>query len=441
MSHIHIHPYSATRSSLQRHHTIEVPGDKSISHRALLFGALASGVTRVSNLLEAQDVNSTRSCLIQLGTEISRDGSDWIVQGRGAAGFKAPKDSLDCGNSGTTIRLMMGILAGQPFETHLHGDPSLSKRPMKRIATPLRQMGAQIQLMDDQTPPMQMTGTRPLRPIHYSLPVASAQLKSAVLLAGLAAEGMTYLTGQTYSRDHTERLLKHFGVHVEATGQIDNPNASLSIQGGQTLSAANVNVPGDISSAAFWLGLGALIPCGKIEIQNVLLNPTRTGILSLLQKMGARIQFEITSTEPEPVGTIQVEHSELRGIDILPHEVPTLIDELPLVAILANFAHGTTTVRGAEELRVKETDRLEAIAKNLRAMGGEIELYRDGFAIHGPQTLRGAAIDSFGDHRIAMAFSVAALKAQGPSEIRESECVAISYPTFYETLAELTWSI
>ncbi len=452
MSFVRIEPYSPTLNSAVRSHTLKVPGDKSISHRALLFGALARGSTEISNLLEAEDVRSTETCLRHLGIQITRTGSGWSVLGQGRERLKTPLTHLDCGNSGTTVRLLMGVLAAEPFLAHLHGDASLSNRPMKRVAEPLRKMGAQIQLSSAGTAPVQILGTRSLQAINYSLPVASAQLKSALLLAGLSAEGTTRLSGQIFSRDHTERLLQHFGVHVERTqGQeflnpshpIDQPESDatyLSIKGGQELTAAKIIVPGDISSAAFWLGLGTLIPCGTIEIQDVLLNPTRIGILTLLQKMGAQIRFEITSSHPEPLGWIKVNHSELRGIEIHPNEVPTLIDELPLIAVLAAFANGTTIVRGAEELRVKETDRLEAIACNLRAMGGAIELFPDGFAIEGPQRLRGNAMESFGDHRIAMAFSIAALKADTSSEIRGSECVSISYPKFYETLNSLTSS-
>jgi 3-phosphoshikimate 1-carboxyvinyltransferase len=296
-------------------------------------------------------------------------------------------------------------------------------------------MGAQIHLTHGQTAPVQINRPhRPLQAIDYALPIASAQLKSAILLAGLSAEGTTRLLGQIKSRDHTERLLAHFGVRVNQSLNQEGFCESISIQGGQKLEGTEIKVPGDISSAAFWLGLGAMIPCGTIEIHDVLLNPTRTGIIRLLQRMGTSIQFKITSSEPEPSGWIKIEKSDLRGVEIEPSEVPFLIDEIPLIAVLAALAKGTTIVRGAEELRVKETDRLEAVAKNLRAMGGRIELLPDGFIIEGPQSLQGARLESFGDHRIAMAFSIAALAAKGLTEIQESDCVSISYPEFYETL-------
>ncbi len=433
-----IKPYSHSNASSKKRHLLNVPGDKSISHRALLFGALARGSTQITNLLEAEDVQSTENALRRLGIDIVRKSNSWTVHGQGRSGLQAPKTNLDCGNSGTTLRLLMGVLAGRPFESQLIGDTSLTQRPMKRVADPLRSMGAQIQLSPDGTAPVQIKGNSSLQAIDYTLPIASAQLKSAILLAGLCTEGTTRLFGQIDSRDHTERLLAHFGVRVDRDFA---PNSKseiggdfLAIQGGQELKGTDIRVPGDISSAAFWLGLGALIPCGTLEIQNVLLNPTRTGIVRLLSQMGASIQYEITTSEPEPTGWITIEQSNLHGVEIKPSEVPSLIDEIPLIAVLATLATGKTTVRGAEELRVKETDRLEALAKNLRAMGAKIELFPDGFIIEGPQTLHGSALESFGDHRIAMAFSIAALRAQGSSEIRGSDCVSISYPGFYETL-------
>ncbi len=415
-----------------------MPGDKSISHRALIFGALASGTTQISNLLEAEDVASTQKCLKYLGIEFTRKNAQWTVHGQGRVGFSSALQPLPCGNSGTTLRLLLGALSPHPFQVQLVGDPSLSRRPMKRVAEPLRKMGVQIHLTHHETAPVIIQGCSSLQAISYSLPVASAQLKSAILLAALSAEGTTRLSGKIQSRDHTERLLAHFGAKLEFDPGVTSLEGELSIQGGQNLVGTDVKVPGDISSAAFWLGLGALVPCGRIEIQDVLLNPTRTGILNILDRMGARIRSEITHTLPEPSGWIQVEYSDLKGIEIQPAEIPTLIDELPLIAILATFATGMTIVRGAEELRIKETDRIEAIAKNLRTMGGKIELFPDGFAIEGPQVLQGAALESFGDHRIAMAFSIAALRATSASEIYGRECVSISYPTFYKTLNSLT---
>lgn len=408
-----------------------IPGDKSVSHRSLMFGALAEGVTEVSHLLESADVLSTWACLERLGVPIRRQGDRILVEGRGMQGFRKPKEILDCGNSGTTIRLLMGILSGQPLECVLTGDASLRKRPMKRIAAPLGEMGALIELTDGDKAPVKLQGAARLKPLRYALPVASAQLKSALLLAGLFAEGTTTLTGLIRSRDHTERLLPHFGVSVEASAE------AVSIRGGQKLRAAQVNVPSDISTAAFWMAAAALVPDSTIEMENISLNPSRVGILRVLERMGAGLQAELTEAEPEPVGRISVRSGELRGTRVLPDEVPSLIDEIPLIAVLATAAQGETEVSGAEELRVKESDRIEAVAANLRAMGGEIETWRDGFVIRGPQRLHGARIDPRDDHRIAMAFSIAGLIADGETEIEGAECVAVSYPDFYRHLREL----
>jgi 3-phosphoshikimate 1-carboxyvinyltransferase len=292
-------------------------------------------------------------------------------------------------------------------------------------------MGAKIGLSNENYPPIQVLGSNRLKGLQYELPVASAQLKSAIILAGLFAEGTTHLTGKIHSRDHTERLLPHFGIQLETS------HREISLIGGQTLSAASIRVPGDLSSAAFWIAAAAIVPNSHLELENVSLNPSRTGLLEVLKRMGVRIQLEMTETQPEPVGKLKVTSAPLCGTTIESHEIPSLIDELPLIAILATFAEGPTLVRGAEELRVKETDRIEAVAINLRAMGAEIETTPDGFLIMGPQPLRGSKVRSFDDHRIAMAFSIAALRAQGPTEILESDCVGISYPNFYRTLEEL----
>ena len=409
-----------------------IPGDKSISHRALMFGALAKGKTRVSHLLDSEDVNSTWRCLEAMGVKITRQKEEILVEGSGIRGLKAPSQILDCGNSGTTIRHMMGILAGQSFDATLTGDASLSKRPMKRIAEPLRLMGAQIELTAGNLAPVKMSGVGKLKAIDYSLPVASAQLKSALLLAALYAEGTTVIRGLIQSRDHTERFLPYFGVPISVT------EAAISVRGGGELLGADVKVPGDPSTAAFWIAGATLVPGSDIELDNISLNPTRTGFIEVLRRMGARIETEITSSEPEPVGKIRIRYAPLKGTVVLPHEVPSLVDEVPLLAVLACFAEGETDIQGAEELRVKESDRIEATAKNLRAMGAKVETKHDGFVIHGPQKLKGAQIDSMDDHRIAMAFSIAALQAEGQTEIIDSQCVAISYPGFYNDLDILT---
>jgi 3-phosphoshikimate 1-carboxyvinyltransferase len=426
LMHISLHPISRLSGK------ISVPGDKSISHRSLFLGTLARGKTTVSHLLESQDVLSTWKCLEAMGADIYKYNDEIMIEGRGVQSFRKPAQPLDCGNSGTTMRLLMGVLAKCPFSTEIVGDDSLSRRPMNRIATPLTSMGAHIQLSRNEYAPLQICGTEELKSIHYDLPVASAQLKSALLLAGLFAEGETILRGKISSRDHMERLLPHFGVELKITEQ------TISISGGQDLRPIRVEVPGDISSAAFWIVAATIVPHSEIELNRVSLNPSRTGILRVLERMGARIEVDLTTPYPEPMGKINVKSASLNATTISNNEIPSLIDELPLIAILATLAEGTTTIRGAQELRVKETDRIEAIATNLRKMGVQIETFPDGFSITGPQALKGAKIHSFHDHRIAMAFSIAALISQGPTEICESDCVNISYPTFYKTLQTLS---
>jgi 3-phosphoshikimate 1-carboxyvinyltransferase len=410
-----------------------IPGDKSISHRGLILGALAQGTTEVYDILEGEDVQSTARCLKQLGVGIEKQGACTRIEGVGAKGFRAPAGILDCGNSGTTMRVLMGLLSGYPIRATLTGDQSLVKRPMKRVAEPLRQMGATIEMTQENFAPLTVAGGS-LRAIDYHLKIASAQMKTAVMMAGLQADGVTRLTGEIGSRDHTERLLPHFGVNLEVTA------TEIRVPGKQPLRANRVNVPGDPSTAAFWLGAASIISGSVVEMEGISLNPTRIGCLLALQRMGATISTEITESHPEPVGKIQVRSGDLRGITITPDEVPSLIDELPLLAVIASQAQGVTEVRGAEELRVKESDRIEAVATNLRAMGCEIEVFEDGFRIEGPQKLKGAVIQTYHDHRIAMAFSIAALVADGETTIQDSECVAVSYPEFYETLKGLTRS-
>jgi len=391
-----------------------IPGDKSISHRGLIFGALAEGTTEVLDILDSGDVQSTARCLRDLGVKITTDGNITRVEGVGARGFKRPEGVLDCGNSGTTIRLMMGVLAGRGITASMTGDSSLVKRPMKRVAEPLRKMGAQFQLTQDNFAPLTVLGAK-LTGIEYDLKVASAQIKSAIILAALAAEGETKITGEIHSRDHTERLLGHFGVKLRATEKY------VIVPGGQTLKARRVHVPG-----------------GHVVMDNIALNPTRIGFIKALQRMGASISIRETASDPEPVGTIEARYGALKGVHITADEVPSLIDELPMLAVLASQAQGVTLVEGAEELRVKETDRIEAVATNLRAMGIEIEVREDGYRIEGPQKLKGATLQSFHDHRIAMAFSIAGLVAEGTTQIQGADCVGISYPGFYPTLRELT---
>lgn len=409
---------------------LAIPGDKSLSHRALIFGALSQGLTEITGLLASADVLSTWACLAALGVKIEQIGETVLVHGVGLGGFQPPSAPLDCGNSGTTLRLLMGILAGQKFESCLIGDASLSRRPMKRVAEPLRQMGAEIELREGNFPPVQIHPAT-LKGLDYSLPVASAQLKSALLLAGLFAQAPVTLRGEIGSRDHTERLLPHFGV------QLHKSDGSLQIEPGQSMQAAQVQVPGDPSTAAFWLAAAAMIPGGRVEIGRVSLNPTRLGFINVLKRMGAVVVEEMTLGNPEPLGIVRLQQVPLQGTRVYAHEIPDLVDEVPLIAILATQATGITEVRGAGELRVKESDRLEAIALNLHAMGAQITLFEDGFAIEGPQALYGAEIEPFHDHRIAMAFAIAGLVATGETHILNPECVAISYPEFFDVLSSI----
>jgi 3-phosphoshikimate 1-carboxyvinyltransferase len=380
--------------------------------------------------LESADVRATRGCVEAMGATVRIDGERVVVEGAGR--LRNPGRTLDCMNSGTTMRLLMGVIAGSRVNATLDGDRSLRRRPMRRVAGPLRQMGAHITLADGGVAPVRIDGGAALHGIEYALPVASAQVKSALLLAGAFAEGTTVLRGLIHSRDHTERMFPHFGVHVEARRD------EIVIDGGQTWHSAKVVVPADPSTAAFWIAAAAIVPDSQLELTNVLLNPTRTGFIDVLRRMGANIEVEIERSEPEPVGTLRVRGAALQATTVTGDEIPAMIDEIPLVAVLATYAHGTTAIRGAEELRVKESDRIETVAQNLRAMGARIETLPDGFVIDGPQRLHGARIEPHGDHRIAMAFSIAALGAEGTTQIDGAECASVSYPKFYETLAELT---
>ena len=410
--------------------TPAIPGDKSISHRMLMFAALAHGKTHISKLLDSADVRSTRSVLEALGVPIADVGDTVVVTGRGPAALRSAQGVLDCGNSGTTMRLMAGIVAALPFTSTLDGDASLRSRPMRRVAEPLRALGATIELGPGDRAPIVVHGGG-LRAARYDLPLASAQVKSALLLAALGAEGETVVGGELGGRDHTERLLRHFGVDLKLNG-------ALRLRGGQTLRAADLRVPGDPSSAAFWLAAATIVRGGSVQLHDIGINPTRMGFVRVLNRMGARITVTRSHSECEPIGGLFAEHAALQATTIGADEVPALIDELPLIAVLATYAHGVTEVRGARELRVKESDRIEAIATNLQAMGAHVEVLDDGFRIAGPQLLHGAEIDSFGDHRIAMACAIAALGAASPTTIRDAGCVAISYPDFFATLRYLT---
>ena len=410
----------------------EIPGDKSISHRSLMFGALAEGETLITNLAPGKDVQSTRHCLEQLGVRIVTDGKEVRVHGVGLNGFRKPEQMLDAGNSGTTMRLLSGILAAQPFCTTITGDTSLSGRPMNRIITPLASMGASIQAQPDGTAPLTIHGKN-LHPVHYRSPVASAQVKSCVLLAGLHTKGTTSVTEPALSRDHTERMLQAFGVPVKRDG------LTVSVQGPARLTGTPVHVPGDISAAAFFMIAASIIPGSEIIIKNVGLNPTRAGIVTALQQMGCKIYEEnFRKVGDEPMADLRIQSGTLHGITIGGDLIPRLVDEIPVLAVAALCAEGTTRIRDAGELRVKETDRIAALEKNIRLMGGRIETTRDGMTITGPQKLRGAKLDSFGDHRIAMAFTVAGLLAEGKTVIQRAECAEISHPGFYQDLKDLS---
>jgi 3-phosphoshikimate 1-carboxyvinyltransferase len=406
-----------------------VPGDKSISHRALMLGALAEGATHVSGFLEGEDCLATARALTALGVHIERPAAEEVlVHGVGPAGLKAADAPLDMGNSGTAMRLMIGVLAPQKFDSTLVGDASLMRRPMERVVLPLQMMGARIHTHEGR-PPVHIRGTPQLRGIHYSLPVASAQVKSAVLLAALSASGSTRVTEPGVSRDHTERMLAAFGVQLTREGR------GVTLQGGQRLSGTAVRVPADFSSAAFFMVAGCLAAERALLLTNVGVNPTRTGLIELLRRMGADIRVHPAGgeAESEPVADIEVRRSALRGITVPETLVPLAIDEFPVFFIAAACAAGETLVRGALELRVKESDRLAAMAEGLGALGVEHQLLPDGLWIRGAGSLGGGTLDSRGDHRIAMAFAIAALRARAPLEILDVANVATSFPGFVAT--------
>jgi len=407
---------------------IKFPGDKSISHRALMFAALANGQSRISNLSTGADVQSTRQCLEACGIQIENDGDDVIVTG---GQFSDPTKPLNCGNSGTTTRLLMGLLAGQGINATLIGDESLSSRPMNRILDPLSQMGLQSESNDGKLPVI--IHKSELNGIHYKSPVASAQVKSAILLAGLGANDQTTVTEPILSRDHTEKMLTGIGANMNSNG-LSSIISPLSF----SLSNFNMIVPGDPSTAAFFAAAAAVVPDSDITMNGILRNPTRIGFYITLQKMGAEMDCLATWEEAgETIGKLNVIHQPLNGITITQDHVPSLIDELPIIAVLATQAQGKTEVRDAEELRVKECDRIHAICKNLNSMGADIKELDDGFIINGPTQLKGATIETFHDHRIAMAFTVAELIADGDVVLDHPECASISFPEFYDELDRL----
>nr|WP_246942485.1 3-phosphoshikimate 1-carboxyvinyltransferase [Bacillus pinisoli] len=412
---------------------IHVPGDKSISHRAVMFGSIANGTTTVEHFLPGEDCLSTISCFEKMGVNIQRNGESVTIQGNGFEGLLEPKEILDVGNSGTTTRLILGILAGLPLHACLIGDASIAKRPMKRVTNPLREMGAKIDGREDgQFTPISIRGGS-LKGLTYQSPVASAQVKSAILLAGLNGEGITTVTEPHQSRDHTERMLKAFGIDVQVEGH------SVSIEGGQSLQATSVFVPGDISSAAFFLVAGAIVPNSEIVLKNVGINPSRIGIIEVLEQMGANIKVENKREENfEPFADLTISTSTLKGIEISGDVIPRLIDEIPIIALLATQAEGMTVIKDASELKVKETNRIDTVVNELSKLGAVIEATDDGMIIHGKKgTLRGAEVNSHGDHRIGMMLAIASLLSEGDMFIEDTEAIAVSYPTFFEHIEKL----
>ncbi len=412
--------------------TVVVPGDKSITHRALILGALAEGETRITGYSQGEDCLNTLKVIRQLGVQVVEDGSSLIVHGKGLYGLKEPDAILDCGNSGTGLRLLAGVLAGQNFFTVLTGDSSLRSRPMRRVVAPLRKMGAQISgRQGGEFAPLAIIGGD-LQGMQYQSPVASAQVKSCVLLAGLFAKGQTVVEEPSRSRDHTERMLQYLGLPIEVADR------STKIQGKQTFQGRPLSVPGDISAAAFFMVAATLIPGSDVLIPNVGLNPERTGILEILLRMGADITVSNAHEEAgEPVGDMRVRSASLTGLTIEPNMVPKTIDEFPILCVAAAFAKGSTQITGAQELRVKETDRIKAMATELKKLNVGIEEHPDGLLIEGNANLTGGVCESYGDHRVVMSLAVAALRGQAPTTIKDVQCVETSFPGFQGKLLDL----
>ncbi|MDU4903905.1 MAG: 3-phosphoshikimate 1-carboxyvinyltransferase [Streptococcus lutetiensis] len=413
--------------------TLRVPGDKSISHRSIMFGSLAKGKTTVRDILRGEDVLSTMQVFRDLGVDIQDDGELVTIIGVGFDGLKAPKNKLNMGNSGTSIRLISGVLAGQDFTVEMFGDDSLSKRPMDRVTIPLRQMGVEVSGQTEcDLPPLTMHGSKALKPIHYQLPVASAQVKSALIFAALQADGESVIIEKEKTRNHTEDMIVQFG------GEINVNVKEIRIKGGQEFTGQDVVVPGDISSAAFWLVAGLIVPNANVVLENVGINETRTGILDVIEAMGGKMTISDVDDIAKSA-TITVETSELHGTEIGGEIIPRLIDELPIIALLATQASGTTVIRDAEELKVKETDRIQVVVDALNAMGADITPTDDGMIIKGKTPLHGAKINTFGDHRIGMMASIAALLvSEGDVELERAEAINTSYPSFFSDLEVLS---
>lgn len=407
---------------------LSLPGDKSISHRFAMIASLAEGTSRISNFSTGADCHSTLGCVQALGIEAAEEGTTVTIHGKGLQGWKAPAGDLDAGNSGSTIRMMSGLLAAQPFTSRIFGDESLSRRPMARVMKPLTEMGARIEARDGQYPPITIHGG-PLKAIDYTLPVPSAQVKTCVLFGGLFAEGQTVVREAMQSRDHTEIALREFGADIQVKQRV------ITLQGRPTLTGRDVVVPSDLSSAAFFLVAGLLVPDSNLVIQGVGLNPSRSALLDFLLSTGANIKvLKIESVNGEPIGDIQVRHAPIRGGVIEKDMAAALIDEIPVLAVLGAASEEGFVVRDAAELRIKETDRIATVADNFKRMGIEIEVTPDGMRIPGKQKFRAATFDSFGDHRIAMAFAVAALRGDGESTIENSDAASVSFPEFWGIL-------
>ena len=407
--------------------TLNLPGDKSISHRALMLASLVNGRSELRNLSSADDVVSTISCLKSCGLKYDRTSNSVIVNG---GNFVDPDQPLDCGNSGTTMRLLLGLLSGQGINATLIGDESLSKRPMKRIINPLKQMGLKI-ISNDYKSPIKIQKSK-LNGISYHSPIASAQIKSSLLFSGLGAAGTTTITEPILSRNHSEIMLSSLGAKIKTN------DLSISISKSNNFSPLNLTIPSDTSTASFFIAAASLISDSRLKFNRLLLNPTRTGFLNAIKKMGCTIKFINTSIENgEKIGNVEVYHQKLKGITIDKNDVPSIIDELPILALMATQAHGITKVSGAEELRVKESDRIEAICDNLKNMGADVEELDDGFIIKGPTKLNGALIKTYDDHRIAMTFEIASLIAEGKTQLDNNSCISISFPEFYSTLESI----
>lgn len=410
--------------------TLTVPADKSISHRSIMFGAISHGKTTVHNFLRAEDCLSTVAVFKALGVTIDDDGEVISIEGKGFKHLQAPQQILDAGNSGTTMRLVLGILAGQTFHSKIAGDASLNRRPMERVMGPLRMMGGNLQgEQGSEFPPIEIEGG-PLSAITYEMPIASAQVKSAILFAALQAEGLTTIIEKEKSRNHTEEMIKQFG------GDISVKDKTITVSGGQQLVGQKVTVPGDISSAAFYLVAATLLADSDLQLKHVGINPTRTGILDVLQEMGADIQEGLVDSQNQ-AADLQIKAAPLKAVEIKGEIIPRLIDELPVIALAATQAEGTTVIRDAEELKVKETNRIDATAQELNKLGANIETTEDGLIIHGPTPLHGGTVDSHGDHRIGMMLQIAALLTEDTVELNNPEAINISYPNFFNDLASL----